>query len=134
MQALKERTLANGGQQHPLWLTFRDKDLERRFASWHSLQLQKVCCTQALSSALYSPCHICAWWCWKCVSPTVVDPRMSLRLLQLDRAAISFATFIFAYLGFVPPHSLAVHAPVAYSATMAIMLFLLVFAWIAHPW
>lgn len=55
-------------------------------------------------------------------------------LSQMDRAAISFAAFIFAYLGVVPPHSLAAHAPLAYSVTAAIMLFLLGFAWIAHPW
>lgn len=53
---------------------------------------------------------------------------------QMDRLAISMAVFIFAFLGFVPPHSLAMRTPVAYAATAAIMLFLLGFAWIAHPW
>ncbi|CAL8470443.1 g9985 [Coccomyxa elongata] len=57
----------------------------------------------------------------------------SIQLQKMDRLAISMAVFIFAFLGFVPPHSLAMHTPVAYAATAAIMLFLLGFAWIAHP-
>ncbi len=42
MQAARAEKLASAAQQHPLWLSFRDKDLERNFAAWHSLQLQKV--------------------------------------------------------------------------------------------
>lgn len=52
---------------------------------------------------------------------------------QMDRLAISMAIVIFAFLGFMPPHSLAKHTPVAYAGTAALMLFLLGFAWIAHP-
>lgn len=52
----------------------------------------------------------------------------------MDRLAISLAVIIFAFLGFMPPHSLARHTPVAYAATAALMLFLLCIAWIAHPW
>jgi hypothetical protein len=39
-QAAQRR--AGGPQQHLLWLTFSDRGLEREFARWHSIQLQKV--------------------------------------------------------------------------------------------
>ena len=29
-------------KQHPLWLRFHDDGLEREFAWWHSIQMQKV--------------------------------------------------------------------------------------------
>jgi hypothetical protein len=51
----------------------------------------------------------------------------------LDRGAVFFATVIFLFLGFIPPHSFAWHAPVLYGVTMTIMLALFYVAWTAHP-
>ncbi|BDA51559.1 hypothetical protein COCOBI_19-1150 [Coccomyxa sp. Obi] len=92
-QAARHKLLASALQEHSLWLTFPSADLERSFAAWHGLQLQK-----------------------------------------LDRMALSLAAIIFACLGFMPPHSFAMHTPVAFAATAAIILFLLIMSWIKHPW
>jgi len=53
---------------------------------------------------------------------------------QVDAINVGFAIFIFLWLGFREPHRLAFHAPIAYSAVLALLGTVLALLWLARDW